>query len=337
MGNGSCFNPNTVPVAQPRTESAIPENKCILLGTGEQGKSTLFKRMLVDLGSGFDQDYKNGYINSIHENIIEAMKNLVYHANSVADRHERFRISSESQRAATQMESTDVSERLTVNIAEAVKVLWNDRAIRTTWEFRADIQVPDSAAYFFDRIDEIVSSSFRPNDEDVLRCRDRTTGVFQESLSVKGRNFTILDVGGQKIEREKWKNVFRGTRAIIYVVALSEYNQLLFEDDATNRLDDAIDTWDTIINHGFKDIPFVLIFNKTDLFREKIASGNAPFTFQNFKGEQEYNSIVDHVTDAFEMRNKENKPTKTFFKCALTDPVDDIFESISEFYDRGKM
>lgn len=293
--------------------------------------------MLVDLGNGFDQNYKDGYINSIHENIMEAMRNLVFYADLVANDHPRFRIQPENTRWSQLMTNLDPSARLTPDIAQAVKILWNDPAIQQTWKFRADIQVPDSASYFFNKIDEIISGVFRPNEEDVLRCRDRTTGVFQEQLFVANRKFTIVDVGGQKIEREKWKNVFRSTRAIIYVVALSEYNQVLFEDETTNRMEDALDTWDTIINHGFKDVPFILVFNKTDLFRDKILSGNAPFTFQGYDGRQEYQAIIDYINEKFEMRNVENKPTKTYFKCALTDPVDDMFESIAEYYDRGLM
>ena len=36
----------------------------------------------------------------------------------------------------------------------------------------------------------------------------------------------MIDVGGQRSERKKWLNCFDSVQAIIYVVALSEYDQV---------------------------------------------------------------------------------------------------------------
>lgn len=113
----------------------------------------------------------------------------------------------------------------------------------------------------------------------------------------------------------------------------------MFEDEKVNRLQDAFDTWETIINHGFKEIPFILVFNKIDLFKEKLASGldNAAFTFNNYSGAQSYGPIMEHVSSSFEKMNRDNKPSRIFFKCALSDDMDDMFDAIARYYETGDM
>lgn len=41
----------------------------------------------------------------------------------------------------------------------------------------------------------------------------------------------MFDVGGQRSERKKWIHCFEGVTAIIFCVAMSEYDMVLAEDD----------------------------------------------------------------------------------------------------------
>ena len=41
----------------------------------------------------------------------------------------------------------------------------------------------------------------------------------------------MLDVGGQRSERKKWIHCFEGVTAIIFCVAMSEYDLVLAEDE----------------------------------------------------------------------------------------------------------
>jgi len=50
------------------------------------------------------------------------------------------------------------------------------------------------------------------------------------TLSVLDRMF---DVGGQRSERKKWIHCFEGVTAIIFIVAMSEYDLMLAEDQNT--------------------------------------------------------------------------------------------------------
>ena len=43
--------------------------------------------------------------------------------------------------------------------------------------------------------------------------------------------YRMVDVGGQRSERRKWIHCFENVTSIIFLVALSEYDQILFESD----------------------------------------------------------------------------------------------------------
>ena len=57
-----------------------------------------------------------------------------------------------------------------------------------------------------------------------------------ESYLVDKLTFEVYDVGGQRNERKKWIHCFDGVTAVIFVVGMSEYDQVLLEDEAQNRM-----------------------------------------------------------------------------------------------------
>jgi hypothetical protein len=61
--------------------------------------------------------------------------------------------------------------------------------------------------------------------------------IFGEKLIIKPKInlncFRIFDVGGQRSERKKWIHCFEDVHAIIFIIAISEFDQVLLEDDTT--------------------------------------------------------------------------------------------------------
>lgn len=51
--------------------------------------------------------------------------------------------------------------------------------------------------------------------------------------------FWMFDVGGQRGERKKWIQVFDGIQAVLFLIAASDFDQTLREDETKNRLQES--------------------------------------------------------------------------------------------------
>lgn len=60
-----------------------------------------------------------------------------------------------------------------------------------------------------------------------------TNGITRSTWLIINFFCRLLDVGGQRSERRKWIHCFEDVTAIIFLSALSEYDQVLWEDGET--------------------------------------------------------------------------------------------------------
>jgi len=111
-------------------------------------------------------------------------------------------------------------------LLEAMKRLWTDGGVQTCFHRSNEYQLNDSAKYFLDKLEEIGQANYLPSTQDILRTRVKTTGIVEINFSFKDLNFRVFDVGGQRSERKKWIHCFEDVTAIIFIVALSEYDQV---------------------------------------------------------------------------------------------------------------
>ena len=93
---------------------------------------------------------------------------------------------------------------ISAQMADDVKKLWADKGVQATYKRRAEFQLNDSAAYYFDAIERIAAEDYIPTEQDVLRSRAKTTGIIETEFEVDGVKFRMCDVGGQRSERKKW-------------------------------------------------------------------------------------------------------------------------------------
>ena len=61
--------------------------------------------------------------------------------------------------------------------------------------------------------------NFQPTEQDILRARVLTSGIFETKFRVDKVKFHMFDVGGQRDERRKWIQCFNDVTAIIFVAA----------------------------------------------------------------------------------------------------------------------
>lgn len=100
-------------------------------------------------------------------------------------------------------------------------------------DVRSPLLFSASPASFLDDLARLGRKDYMPTEQDILRTRVKTTGIVEVHFSFKNLNFKLFDVGGQRSERKKWIHCFEDVTAIIFCVAMSEYDQVLHEDETT--------------------------------------------------------------------------------------------------------
>lgn len=83
---------------------------------------------------------------------------------------------------------------------------------------------------YFDSLDRIFGHDYIPDDQDILRSRLKTTGITEAEFNLGSLTYRMFDVGGQRSERKKWIHCFENVTALLFLVAISGYDQCLVED-----------------------------------------------------------------------------------------------------------
>jgi guanine nucleotide-binding protein G(i) subunit alpha len=119
----------------------------------------------------------------------------------------------------------------------------------------------------------------------VLRSRVKTTGITETTFIIGELTYRMFDVGGQRSERKKWIHCFENVTTILFLVAISEYDQLLFEDETVNRMQEALTLFDSICNsRWFVRTSIILFLNKIDRFKEKLPVSPMKNYFPDYEG-----------------------------------------------------
>ena len=199
--------------------------KLLVLGTGESGKSTVFKQMKIlysvpDPPSKFIMICRANLFSNAHA-VMEGMTKLGIQFKSEA-----------AQKAGDLLKTVPPDGNPTEGKAhsdfvEPLKIMYEDAGVKEAIERAAEYQLNDSTIYFWERAEEVCKPDYMPTEQDVLRARVRTTGIVQQNFQIGEKKYTMFDVGGQRNERRKWIHCFDHVTAVIFVTAISEYDQVM--------------------------------------------------------------------------------------------------------------
>jgi GTPase SAR1 family protein len=285
--------------------------KLLLLGTGESGKSTVFRQMIKCFGKGFADDQRVAYRSAIFQNIIDCVLIIIQEcmqreedAKSQAPDSEaaQFALSDKAKAAMKLIVDQKVKrdDKLSVNLAKAIKVLWDDPGFKHTFHKRQSILISESAEYFLDKVEAVAQDSYLPTDDDLLHVRIKTSGLIKEDFQIENLKFRLHDVGGQRNERRKWIHCFEEVTAVIFITAISEYDQVCYEDEETNRMIESLNLFEELANsRWFVNTAMILFLNKQDLFDKKFTEVPLQKCFPDWPGgskEEAYEFIKEKFT-----------------------------------------
>ncbi|XP_045165802.1 guanine nucleotide-binding protein G(i) subunit alpha [Mercenaria mercenaria] len=314
-------------------EKAAREVKLLLLGAGESGKSTIVKQMKIIHEKGYSQEECLQYKPVVYSNTIQSMIAIIRamgqlkidfgHPDRVDDSRQFFAL-------AGNADEGDLSGEL----AAIMKRLWNDSGVAQCVGRSREYQLNDSAEYYLSALDRISLPNYIPTEQDVLRTRVKTTGIVETHFTFKDLHFKMFDVGGQRSERKKWIHCFEGVTAIIFIVAMSEYDLTLAEDQEMNRMMESMKLFDSICNNKwFTETSIILFLNKKDLFEEKIKKSALNVCFPEYTGSNTYEEAAAYIQLQFENLNKkkDSKEVYTHFTCATdTNNVQFVFDAVTD-------
>eukprot|EP01102_Stenamoeba_stenopodia_P016286 TRINITY_DN5673_c0_g1_i1.p1 TRINITY_DN5673_c0_g1~~TRINITY_DN5673_c0_g1_i1.p1 ORF type:complete len:447 (-),score=92.22 TRINITY_DN5673_c0_g1_i1:19-1359(-) len=337
------------------------QKKLLLLGSSCAGKSTILKQMKILHSGGFTKAERLAYKPIIFNNLFRFMGSVIATARkhdidlpcfgsdtTEADNSDERHKIRRSQAEVEELLNGARYEEATMELLEIVKTLWkHDSGVRETIKrFEGEMHLPLSpslAAYYLDRglSDEIVvdnadvdETRFLPTEDDILRSYSRTVGLSQLQFSFGRCEFGMVDVGGLRCERKSWIHSFEGVSVVIFCVDVSEYDTMLFEDDQTNRMHESLLLFDQVCkSKWFEKSKVILLLNKTDLLREKIAKTDLQVCFPDYQGGNDYKRALEYIREQFLSKNKTNRTVSTFLISALdTSQVRDFFLSVASLF-----
>ncbi|BFZ61571.1 guanine nucleotide-binding protein subunit alpha [Saitoella coloradoensis] len=293
------------------------EIKMLLLGAGESGKSTILKQMKLIHEGGYSADERDSFKEIIFSNTVQSMRVILEAMESMEIPLDDSRNEYHVQTIFMQPSQIE-GESLSKEVGDAIRALWKDVGVQECFRRSREYQLNDSAQYYFDSIDRIAQPDYLPNDQDVLRSRVKTTGITETTFIIGELTYRMFDVGGQRSERKKWIHCFENVTTILFLVAISEYDQLLLEDETVNRMQEALTLFDSICNsRWFLKTSIILFLNKIDIFRDKLQASPLKNYFPDYDAGDDYNSACDYILNRFVSLNQsEVKQIYTHFTCA---------------------
>lgn len=261
-------------------------HKIPVVGAGESGKSTLIKQMQILYLKGFDDSSRREKVPDIRKNIRDGMLSITGAMSRIVPPVQLEHPEYQEYVQYIQEKTTASDFDYPSQFFEICCKLWVDKGVKETFSRANEYQLIDSARWFLDKCAEVGKPDYLPDEQDILRCRVLTSGIFETKFCVEKVMFHMFDVGGQREERRKWIQVFHDVTAVIFVCACSGYDSMLREDHTQNRLKESIDLFRTIwTNRYLQQNSVILFLNKQDTFQEKILKGKTKLEdyFDEFK------------------------------------------------------
>lgn len=124
---------------------------------------------------------------------------------------------------------------------------------------------------------------------------------------------------------------------ICYVTSLSHFNEPCYEDKNTNRMIESLNAFKDVCNDPeLKEKPFIVIFNKLDIFKKKIQHKEKYedflHVFPEYNDGHDEHKILEFITNEFLNLHERPKSITFYYSNAIeADSIKEIFDDIFGF------
>jgi GTPase SAR1 family protein len=237
--------------AELANQSAV---KLLILGAGGSGKTTLRKQFQRLYANGFKEaPSRMELAGVIRFNLLEGARAIV--TASFDDTISGGGLTDGNSLAAAAL-LNNLPEGCTViddATAGAIKTLWRDPVYQKTTSNSSKFQLQECVIPFMQECQDYPNwggQKWVPSIDDCVRSRIRSSGIIEVEFDYEGTKFKVFDAGGQRAERRKWIHAFESVTALIFLASLTEYDEVLYEDQTKNRLQESLEVWSDIVNNA---------------------------------------------------------------------------------------
>ncbi|THU92776.1 guanine nucleotide binding protein, alpha subunit [Dendrothele bispora CBS 962.96] len=221
---------------------------------------------------GFPEEERKTYRQTIYRNVLDSAHAIIIAMRKIGIDCENYSNRALVDRIIDYRIDNTTGNVLSQEIAEAIHQFWQDKVIgKIMDEHGSEFYLMDSASYFFSEVLRIGGNDYIPTETDILRARQKSTGITETRFTMGQLSIHMFDVGGQRLERRKWIHCFESVTSIIFCTALSEYDQVLLEEKNQNRMAESLILFESIINSRWFLLTSIILFlNKIDVFKKKL-------------------------------------------------------------------
>uniref|UniRef100_A0A0R3RTV1 Guanine nucleotide-binding protein G(Q) subunit alpha n=1 Tax=Elaeophora elaphi TaxID=1147741 RepID=A0A0R3RTV1_9BILA len=292
--------------------------------------------------NGFTEEDKSHYRRSILRNIVDSVAKMLQACETYRVVHEHV-IQEKADIFMKFYEEIDLNEEnaklvISQEMANIIQEIWKSSSMQFIYEKRFNYQLLDNVKFFLNSLERITSPDYSPTTQDILQCRFQTMNIHEINFIYKKVDFKMIDVGGQRSERRKWIHCFDDVSMVLFVVAMSDFDQPDPEDESQNRMRQSQRIFKTIAQSDyFKNSSIVLFLNKYDIFQEKIRCSSLKKCWPEYNGDNSLEDCTKYLENQFQ-RCVSNKQRYFAFVTTATDTknIDLVFSlAVAHALDRN--
>lgn len=128
---------------------------------------------------GYTTEEKKMFKQLVNSNAIQSLSIIVQNMHHLGIAYKDKNIEDLAQTFNQRAEEWIERGAMNDNIARQMQRIWSDEGIVMCFEHGFEYGLPESASYFLDALDRISLTDYIPSEQDILRCRSKTTGIVE--------------------------------------------------------------------------------------------------------------------------------------------------------------